>query len=281
MISPDFVFSQNSLQDFLDCPRRFQLRHMLHMAWPAAETDDQAAYEHQQQQGQNFHRSVQQYYSGIPVEVISASIQDELLQNWWDHFLVSAAKFPWSQWLAAGESSLTLLPEFSLSARMGDHRVMAKYDLIAALAGKQFWIYDWKTSLSVPPHEKMEQRIQTRLYSWTLAKAGTRVNNGSSIPPEQILLTYWYAQKPGKVLLFPYTAEQFTDDERDLGNLMDYIAGLEDDGFKLTEDARQCRFCPYRTYCERGFAPGVLSDLEDDDVSFSIPTWDDVDLPDL
>ena len=96
MISPDFVFSQNSLQDFLECPRRFQLRYLLHTAWPAAETDDQSAFEHHQEQGQVFHRKIQQYYTGIPVEVISASIQDDLLQSWWDHFLNSAKDFPWA-----------------------------------------------------------------------------------------------------------------------------------------------------------------------------------------
>ncbi len=281
MISPDFVFSQNSLQDFLECPRKFQLRHLLRMAWPSAETDDQAAYEHHQEQGLFFHLKVQQYYSGIPGDVITESIQDEMLKTWWDHFLISAAGFPWAHLLDVPGSGLTLHPEFTLSARIGDHRLIAKYDLIAVLPGSRFWIYDWKTSLSVPPVEKMEQRVQTRLYSWMLAQAGAHLNQGVSIPPEQVILTYWFAQMPGKILVFPYTAEQYADDERNLSNLMEYIAHLGDEDFLLSEDLRQCRFCTYRSYCERSFAPGNSSDLEEDDDSFSIPSWDDIDTLEL
>jgi len=29
-----FSFAQSSLQDYLDCPRRFQLRYVLNQPWP-------------------------------------------------------------------------------------------------------------------------------------------------------------------------------------------------------------------------------------------------------
>lgn len=282
MISPDFVFSQNSLHDFIECPRRFQLRHVLHMAWPAAETDDQTYFEHHQEQGQDFHRKVQQFYSGIPVEVIAASIQDDLLQSWWDNFLASSKGFPWAD-LMDSQPGPVIRPEYSLSARLHDHRLTAKYDLIAALPRKQFWIYDWKTSLTIPPREKLEQRIQTRLYSWMLVSAGTHLNGGNPISPDQVLMTYWFAQNPGRQMLFPYSREQYETDERDLGSLMDHISALPDEGFALTDDKRRCRYCVYRSYCERGFAPGKWTELSDDDDSLDLPAWDSIpswdDLP--
>ena len=116
----------------------------------------------------------------------------------------------------AGGSSTpvsVLHPEYSLSARIHDHRLTAKYDLIAALPGKQFWIYDWKTSLTIPPREKLEQRIQTRLYSWMLVNAGAHLNGGSPISPDQVLMTYWFAQNPGRQMLFPYSQEQYETDD--------------------------------------------------------------------
>jgi len=276
LISPDFVYSQNSLQDFLDCPRRFQLRHLLHLSWPAPETDDQASFEHHLDQGQVFHRSIQQFYSGIPVEAITASIQDELLLTWWNNFLSSAKGFPWSA-LPEKPEGLTIQTEYSLSARLRDHRLTAKYDLIAALRGRQFWIYDWKTSLTIPPREKMEQRIQTRLYCWLLVRAGSHLNGGNTIPPDQVLMTYWYAQKPGSPLLFPYSSTQMEDDERDLGNLLDHISSLPDDDFRLTDDTRHCRFCTYRSYCERGFVPGKWSEASKEDDLLDLPSWGEVD----
>mgnify|MGYP007064289961 CR=1 FL=1 len=35
----DFQFSQNNLQDYLDCARRFELRALRRLAWPAAQSE--------------------------------------------------------------------------------------------------------------------------------------------------------------------------------------------------------------------------------------------------
>jgi hypothetical protein len=35
----DFQFSQGSLQDYVDCRRRFQLRYLDQLAWPAVEAE--------------------------------------------------------------------------------------------------------------------------------------------------------------------------------------------------------------------------------------------------
>ena len=40
----DFHFSQGSLQDYVDCPRRFQLRYMMKLAWPAVEAEPAVEY---------------------------------------------------------------------------------------------------------------------------------------------------------------------------------------------------------------------------------------------
>ena len=31
----DFIFSAHNLQDYLDCPRRFELKYILKQPWPA------------------------------------------------------------------------------------------------------------------------------------------------------------------------------------------------------------------------------------------------------
>ena len=38
-LKPGFHFSQNNLQDFVDCPRRFELLHVLHLPWPAIQSE--------------------------------------------------------------------------------------------------------------------------------------------------------------------------------------------------------------------------------------------------
>ncbi|MCZ7553427.1 MAG: PD-(D/E)XK nuclease family protein [Anaerolineales bacterium] len=37
-----FHFSQTNLQDYRECPRRFKLRYMLGLAWPAIESEPAA-----------------------------------------------------------------------------------------------------------------------------------------------------------------------------------------------------------------------------------------------
>ena len=44
-----FIFSQSSLQYYFDCPRRFQLRYIEHLAWPAVETEPVLENERRQQ----------------------------------------------------------------------------------------------------------------------------------------------------------------------------------------------------------------------------------------
>ncbi|MCP4541151.1 MAG: PD-(D/E)XK nuclease family protein, partial [Chloroflexi bacterium] len=61
----DFQFSQASLQDYVDCPRRFQLRYVLRVAWPAPEAEPVLENERYLQQGAAFHRLVHQHALGL------------------------------------------------------------------------------------------------------------------------------------------------------------------------------------------------------------------------
>ncbi|MBA4379648.1 MAG: hypothetical protein C0393_03000 [Anaerolinea sp.] len=67
-IPTPFTFSQSSLQDYADCPRRFQLRYIEELAWPAVESEPALENERHQQEGLFFHRLVQQRLVGLPVE---------------------------------------------------------------------------------------------------------------------------------------------------------------------------------------------------------------------
>ncbi|NCT22292.1 PD-(D/E)XK nuclease family protein, partial [bacterium] len=63
-IQSPFTFSQSSLQDYADCPRRFQLRYIEQLAWPAVETEPALENERRQQEGLLFHRLAQQHLIG-------------------------------------------------------------------------------------------------------------------------------------------------------------------------------------------------------------------------
>ncbi len=86
-LPPGFQFSQASLQDYADCPRRFQLRYLLKIAWPAVQSEPLQEHERFMRQGERFHRLVQQYFLGLPPEMLAAQTKDPDLALWWENFL--------------------------------------------------------------------------------------------------------------------------------------------------------------------------------------------------
>ena len=174
---PDsFTFSQSSLQDYYDCPRRFQLRYIEHLAWPAVETEPVLENERRLQEGQLFHRMVQQHLVGLPIEKLTQLANTPDLSRWWENYLDH--DFNISGYLQHAE--------LTLSAPVGTHRLLAKYDLIAVAPGKNAIIYDWKTYHKRPKDEWMAARMQTRIYRALLIQAGAFLNGAVPIQPEQV-----------------------------------------------------------------------------------------------
>ena len=71
-IPADFHFSQNNLQDYVDCARRFELRHLLRQEWPALQSEPVLEFEHRAELGRRFHEMVHQSILGIPAEQIAS-----------------------------------------------------------------------------------------------------------------------------------------------------------------------------------------------------------------
>lgn len=247
----DLVFSQSALQDYEDCHRRFELRYLLDVRWPAQETAQALQYETGQQKGQEFHHLAHQHALGIPAEALAATINDNELRAWWDSYLAWQAKH-----LPADR-----YPELTLTAPIGEAQLMAKYDVVAKLADGTFLIVDWKTGRPQTA-SRLANRMQTIVYPFVLAKAGDWLNNGQPISPDRIRFVYWFAET-GETVEYSLSAEKLEQDEARLASLInDITASLE---FPKTADERRCRFCAYRSLCERGEIPGDLNELEDDE----------------
>ncbi len=245
-----FVFSQSSLQDYFDCPRRFELRHISRLNWPAEEAEPALENERRQQEGMLFHRLAQQYLLGMPSERLSRLAASPDLSRWWENF---QAGFHDPKGLGK------LYPEITLSAPIGNHRLLAKFDLVT-IRDDQVSIYDWKTYHKRPRNEWMAVRLQTRVYRYLLSVAGASLNNGRSIPPQNIEMIYWYTDYPNEAAVFRYDQAQFSRDASGLEKLVTEIEGLSE--FILTDDQGKCRYCPYRSYCKRGGVAGDWHDAE-------------------
>jgi hypothetical protein len=279
----DFQFSQGSLQDYVDCPRRFQLRYIQRLAWPAVEAEPPLENERHLQQGAAFHRLVHQHVLGLSPERLSSTITDEDLSRWWHNYLESAP----------ADLAKWRYPEVVLSAPVSGHRLVAKYDLIALMAEglRSSLILEWKTSRKRPQRKWLAERLQTRVYPYLLVRAGSHlleIGEGELevedwrpfFQPEQVEMVYWFANFPQDPERFPYDAAQYEVDGAYLASLIEEIKelalspvlspveglskGLGDGDFPLTTQERRCRYCPYRSLCQRGVRAGTFDEAEDD-----------------
>lgn len=248
------TLSQSSLQDYVDCARRFQLRYLERLSYPAVESEPALENEKHQQEGEYFHRLVQQYLIGIPSEQIAKLANTVNLQRWWENFLANP------DFRSLGDfGSLTLHPEATLSAPLGNYRLVAKYDLLAIGNGKAT-IYDWKTYRKRPRNEWLAARMQTRIYRALLVHAGAHLNNGQPFAPEQVEMVYWFAEYPNEPARFTYTSAQYKREWDTLEKLSDEIHGAS--SHLQTDDRTKCLYCPYRSYCDRGVRAGDLEQAE-------------------
>ncbi len=265
-LSPDFHFSQKSLQDYLDCPRRFELRCILRQKWPAIQTEPVIEQENAMEEGRLFHQMVQQWNAGLPPDTILEDASSPNLNHWWLNLVQN--------------NPLDQLPpqrhaEIALSAPLAGYRLIAQYDLVTVDPGKRAVIVDWKTSAKKPSHHQLSLRLQTRIYRFLLVTAGAFLNEGRPLNPGQVEMVYWFPEFPANPERFLYDQAQFEADRDYLANLINEIARLKPGQFFLTPDEEKCRFCIYRSLCDRGEKAGEWVALEEED---EIPSAGDAEL---
>ncbi len=254
----NFDFTQSNLQDYVDCPYRFYMRYILRVDWPALYVNDALEFEEHLQSGARFHRLIQQYLLGVPkarINEITAEDSNSELQAWWQGFLAHVPP-----WINDGESWV----ETTLTTTLSGHRLVAKYDLLLLLPkDESLLIFDWKTAQKVPRKEWLLEKIQTRFYRLVLTQAGSVLIDNKNITPEDITMCYWFASQPKTKVELPYRQSDYQKDLTYFTSLIDTITTSEPGSFERTADLKKCRFCVYRSHCNRGVEAGALADFGD------------------
>ena len=253
-LSSDFRFSQGSLQDFVECARRFQLRHVDRLRWPAVDVSPALESEQYLRLGAAFHRLIHQQLLGFSVERLSSMATQPELRRWWRNYLEAGP----------GNLPRDRHPEIALSAPLAGFQLVAQYDLIAIEEGKRAVIVDWKTNRVRPSSARLLDRLQTRVYPYLLVRAGAHLNGGAAMRPEQLRMVYWFANFPGVPEGYDYDDGRYQADHDLLTDLVTEIAQQvqEAAGRRLprTADERHCRYCGYRSLCRRGVEAGLLDE---------------------
>ncbi|PWH15833.1 MAG: hypothetical protein DDG58_10425 [Ardenticatenia bacterium] len=263
---PVTLFSASSLQDYVICKRRFQLRYVLGWTWPAPETDRPTEQEERIRLGRELHRLIHQHLLGIPVEKLSLMIQHPALERWWHAYLAFMPRL----------RPLRVLPEITLSTPLAGQRLMARFDAIAVadqpdVSGVRAIILDWKTYHHRPSREWLMARLQSRVYPVVFLQAGSALMTSGG--PSDVELWYWFAEHPLNPERLRYSEAAYRTDVAYLENLVAEIAqriataasiDITEEVWPLTEDERECRYCPYRALCRRGVIASPAEYMPDD-----------------
>jgi len=252
---PIFQYSQNNLQDYEACARRFQLRYLRAQQWPAPLLEPLTDYEAEKRLGELFHRMIERFYLGVPVDP-PAGVLATWWQTFWDH---TPANLP----------RTIRKPEATYSIPIGEHRLVAKFDLLTIDPHRQIVIVDWKTSRQRPTRDVLAERLQTLVYPFVAVEA-LAAEFGEPVRPSAIKLIYWFVNAPDQPEVFQYSDTLHADARARLETQISEIESRDETVWPLTEHIERCRACNYRSYCERGAQAASVNDADADQVIFGL-----------
>jgi hypothetical protein len=279
-----FAFSQSSLQAYEDCARRFWLSYVEQLPWPAIEASPVQEHEQLVRLGSRFHLLIQRAEVGIDPDLLAAGLEPPL-DAWFSAYLRHRPADLPTQFVEA-ERVLTIpFPNFGFSlfelreearpAIQNPFRLAAKYDLIAAADDGRVVIIDWKSTRQRTDPATLRRRLQTLVYPYVLVEASARLPWGP-VEPEQVEMRYWFTSAPAQPVVFRYDREQHAAAHNRLHALLDEIlAGAVEADFPMAPDTeinrkRFCRFCVYRSRCNRGITAGDVTEVGDPENFFAV-----------
>jgi len=215
--------------------------------------------------GNGFHRLVHQHQLGISLDRLTSIAQaDPELDAWWQSYLLSGVRgLPEERH-----------PEVRIRSNFAGWPVVGNYDLLAVNPGQEVVIVDWKTSRRLPRREQMQVRLQTRIYPALLVQSDSGLNHEEAIEPEMIRMRYWFPEFPDQPIDFKYDQDRFQQDVEMINELITRVAAMEEAGLIKTEQLERCRFCLYRSLCDRGEAAGPVDSLLEDPLEVD-GAWED------
>ena len=110
----------------------------------------------------------------------------------------------------------------------------------------------------------LSQVLATTLY---LVKRIPVIEPGDTFSPDQIKMVYWQVNSPEAPIVFDYSNDAYRADELYLEKLVSEILTFEPGDFLKTSDQRRCKFCNYRSLCDRGDLAGPLSEFDENQES--------------
>ncbi len=251
-------FTRARLRDLSECARRYWLRNIAQIPWPAAPLPP--AVEKAVERGRQFHQLMHRHFLNMELPALPPS-----LRTWWAAWQRDPLPLPPGR----------LWPEITLSVPLAGERLLARFDLLVLADDGSALIVDWKTESRPRKRAELAADIQTQLYPFILAEGGhTLAPRPAPIEFGQVVMVYWQANAPADPLCFPYSADQRQANRKQLEELIGKAQVLKPANQPpLIDDLSICLRCSYRSYCGRG-EPEPPDDAEPDLDEFALPRPD-------
>ena len=259
--------SATSLQDFLDCRRRFQLKYIDQISWPQPLNTVNIKQMESMTRGREFHQLMQQHFLGIPDEKLLKSIDDNTLKTWFINTIESEI---------CKIDQAEKLTEYRLSTYISDTLVTGVIDLLISQPDSSLKIIDWKTGLTKPKPQFYVSRIQTRLYPLLLAQSPlfhARITNKQCL--DKIEFIYWFTHFPQLPIINQYSPEKFDLDKVYLAELINTIQNTQVNEMKMTANFYTCRTCQFQVYCGRISSESAQDVFDMDEIDYELPQFNE------
>ena len=214
--------------------------------------------------GIQFHRIVQQILSGVKPEDVMQSIEDNQLSQWVTRFITFINQ----------EHFSINFPELSVMMAFNGYRILSVFDLVVVKKDNKAMIFDWKTTQKEPKPSFYSKRIQSQVYPMVMVESCQQFLPGQSLKPDDVEMVYWFPEFPERAIHMGYSQAGHLDNKSRIADLIGDIIRREPGDFELTQEKNRCKYCMYRSLCDRGRTAGNESEESEDPSEISLDLLD-------
>jgi hypothetical protein len=231
---PYFLYTQNSLSTFKNCPLKFKKRYIDNLKWDSLCDENTRKL---LEDGRIFHMLANRYFLGI--DTGEEYEENEHIKKW---IKTLKTQFPIND-------DIKYLSEYKI--RISNNlRLEANIDLISINENK-LNIWDWKThpkgkiqNLS----DKYKSSLQTAVYMYTIKKTCKEIF-GKDYACKDISMTYWQPDSPNIITSIIYSDDLFNTHQDKIEEIIDDINKYDYAKFDKALYSDHCKYCEFNWMC--------------------------------
>lgn len=238
-----FEFSQNALNTFKICSKKFGYKYEKGINW---KKEDEEEYYKSLKYGVEFHLMCERYFSDIPVGNFIGDKKYEKFNMWLERVKQVVPIYKDREYL----------PEYGLSLKIDkESRLNVKYDLAIVYRENGILcidIWDWKTENRKINYNDLENRMQTIVYMSVAYEIIPKIY-GKNNEKVRVRMYYYQPEYYLDPIEIKYNEEKFQRDKNKINSL---IKEIKKSDFK-DKNLNSCKFCEFNRLCNPKYVDDI------------------------